>query len=682
MTVTSATSLLYLFRSKIEDAVGLVPGMGAEEKLKAVQFWNVVSEKLQEIVNNSAADINALALKMDEQNAEKQLSLDIGNEPTNNLVSGSNICSSDFINSPSNYTVCDDAGSQFVGPDISNNHCVVNYLAAGAALAGITENSLPKHLSGSLRHMEPLEHGVAATNSVTSTPDAPSDHFASVQTLSKSDCVTLSVLESCATELPVKENLLNSSPLVLHQVMSCNQSATDLPKTDSKQKRDQTKELNSNRTKSSTKSANGKIKSTKDVSVNSTVNVHSEQLSTDGMGSASVINGEKPFIGEADIHAELNPSSSEDSEKSVDGDLTDSKTELKKASLDDNAESSEEKPDDENLQWSQIKKPYLCTECHAQFSARGNLIVHLRRHTGEKPFSCSQCPARFSTKGNLKRHIKTHSGEKPWECNQCGTRFTEKKSLKVHMRRHTGEKPYQCQVCGKNFSQTGILQTHMAMHLDSKAHLCEHCGKSFRQKSQLRLHMLRHEGVKKFFCETCQARFLTKGDLERHTRVHTGERPFVCDLCGKSFTRQQSLNEHMNRHYGLKPYECKYCSRGFAEMSACYKHVKHHEKKVYNSEAQQPEDNPDERKSGSPESEVQQPPEANVQDVGYTVILHNTSQNVPSTVDSSIADTQDLNETVVIQTNSNTTNLDLGNTISDFTAINLLANASTHQQSF
>lgn len=40
--------------------------MGVTEKLKAVQFWNVVSEKLQDIVNKNAADINAVALKMDD----------------------------------------------------------------------------------------------------------------------------------------------------------------------------------------------------------------------------------------------------------------------------------------------------------------------------------------------------------------------------------------------------------------------------------------------------------------------------------------------------------------------------------------------------------------------------------------------------------------------------------------
>lgn len=41
----------------------MVSEMTAEEKLKAVQLWNVLSEKLQEIVNNSAADINALAFQ-------------------------------------------------------------------------------------------------------------------------------------------------------------------------------------------------------------------------------------------------------------------------------------------------------------------------------------------------------------------------------------------------------------------------------------------------------------------------------------------------------------------------------------------------------------------------------------------------------------------------------------------
>lgn len=49
----------------------LVPGMTADQKLKAVQHWNVVSEKLQDIVNSSAADIGALAFEHEEKDSEK-----------------------------------------------------------------------------------------------------------------------------------------------------------------------------------------------------------------------------------------------------------------------------------------------------------------------------------------------------------------------------------------------------------------------------------------------------------------------------------------------------------------------------------------------------------------------------------------------------------------------------------
>jgi KRAB domain-containing zinc finger protein len=244
-------------------------------------------------------------------------------------------------------------------------------------------------------------------------------------------------------------------------------------------------------------------------------------------------------------------------------------------------------------------KPYTCTDCQARFSTKGNLIVHRRRHSGERPYACPSCDASFSTKGNLKRHVKSHSGEKPWQCTQCGSRFTEKKSLKVHMRRHTGERPYQCSVCHKAFSQTSILQSHMAMHLNQRAHLCNQCGKSFRQKSQLRLHEQRHAGLRKYQCTLCQFKFLTKGDMERHKRVHTGERPFVCEECGKTFTRQQSLNEHMNRHWGLKPYQCKYCRKGFVEMSACYKHIKTHERSKSESENSKSEVSTDLQDSGN-----------------------------------------------------------------------------------
>jgi hypothetical protein len=43
----------------------MVHAMDAEEKLKAVQYWNIVSERLQDIVNHSVEDISALTFQME-----------------------------------------------------------------------------------------------------------------------------------------------------------------------------------------------------------------------------------------------------------------------------------------------------------------------------------------------------------------------------------------------------------------------------------------------------------------------------------------------------------------------------------------------------------------------------------------------------------------------------------------
>jgi hypothetical protein len=43
----------------------MVHAMDAEEKLKAVQYWNIVSERLQDIVNHSMEDISALTFQME-----------------------------------------------------------------------------------------------------------------------------------------------------------------------------------------------------------------------------------------------------------------------------------------------------------------------------------------------------------------------------------------------------------------------------------------------------------------------------------------------------------------------------------------------------------------------------------------------------------------------------------------
>lgn len=632
------STLLSAFKMKIEESVTLVPNMTAEEKLKAVQFWNVVSEKLQEIVNNSAADISALAFEMEKQQDGKKTSASAaGNDVLEQGADGSTMVHDPTALQETHVLeeLTDDSSRMPFRLDLMAS------VESPAIAEGISQSLIPSTSTTILTaETSPSLSYVASTGAplvVSSSPTTIAGHS--------------NALLMLASGMPLSQDGINlidvSRPSRLQELLSRSVSAGSPTKatTASNCK----KGINSSRKygvasgsgKSPMKAVTIRKRFTKNACKGNnlvTDSVIEENLMKNGSTLAEVVPGDdedgidensmlrnikiESVVAMNDKNGDLQRRFDENRSPVVENSVLVTVKPGKAVELigdeDEEEEEEEEEEEDEEGLDGDIEeviladpvvdqngkkmytctycqktyanasaykahkyshtKPYGCTECHARFTTRGNLIVHTRRHTGEKPYGCPQCKAKFSTKGNLKRHIRSHSGARPWECLQCGGRFTEKKSLTVHMRRHTGERPYQCTICGKQFAQTGILQTHMSMHMDQREHLCEHCGKSFRQKSQLRLHMMRHQGVRKYNCDQCDSKFLTKGDLERHHRTHTGERPFVCEMCGKTFTRQQSLNEHMNRHYGLKPYECKYCGKRFAEMSACYKHIKHHER--------------------------------------------------------------------------------------------------------
>ncbi|XP_071442805.1 uncharacterized protein [Hetaerina americana] len=545
MRVMSISNMLGVFKEKIEDAVSMVPDMIAEEKLRAVQFWNVVSERLQEIVNNSAADITALAFQLEKDKFPEYLDGSLtGLGVSSGIVSGFNTCggmASQLITG---------GGGTFVSPALMKKYI------GGEARSAL----IPTPMLGLQR-----SRTRGCRTSFTASGPLTSGHSSAILLSTPASCTSPSL--SIDSPFSVGMGLIvkgvgedenrGGNGLGINSVVEFAIG--------------EGKECNS---EVSTKEKNGQqlLNHVSDASTMQSDQVAEQSRGPDGSMVHLMIAADP--IESASNDSSISNSTSfmmTDSEPSSDRSLAQKEI---KINSDRNIQ-----PSDGNAEalGKNDNKQYNCHDCKSSFSSKGNLIVHIRRHTGEKPYVCVNCESRFSTKGNLKRHVKAHMGIKPWECTTCGGRFTEKKSLKVHMRRHTGEKPYQCKVCSKKFSQSGILQSHMAMHLNQKAHLCELCGKSFRQKSQLRLHTQRHQGVRKFDCPHCPAKFLTKGDMMRHKRTHTGERPFECSLCGKTFTRQQSLNEHKNRHYGYKPYKCKYCSKGFAEMSACYKHIKSHE---------------------------------------------------------------------------------------------------------
>lgn len=217
---------------------------------------------------------------------------------------------------------------------------------------------------------------------------------------------------------------------------------------------------------------------------------------------------------------------------------------------------------------------YDCEFCGKNFITPAQLTSHRWQHT--KPFQCETCFSRFASKGNLVIHRRRHTGEKPYGCHMCSGKFSTKGNLKRHSQTHSGEKPWHCQQCGGRFTEKKSLKIHMRKHTGERPYACKVCGKRFAQTGILHTHMAMHLDQKTHLCDLCGRSFRQKSQLRVHMMRHDGVRKFNCNHCKARFLTKADLERHQRVHNGEKPYPCDLCGKTFTRQQSLNEHMNRH----------------------------------------------------------------------------------------------------------
>ncbi|XP_022216254.2 transcription factor Ouib-like [Drosophila obscura] len=150
-----------------------------------------------------------------------------------------------------------------------------------------------------------------------------------------------------------------------------------------------------------------------------------------------------------------------------------------------------------------------------------------------------------------KRRKRQNRVNQNYICDQCGKHFNDKGNLNLHLVRHTGIRKFQCPECShKEYSQF-LLKMHIRVkHRKEAPYTCKYCDQHFVCSNKRYRHQRIHEGLKPertdkpYACNFCPHRCNSMSNLRKHEVVHSGDRPFRCEICDVAFNRMSNLRTH------------------------------------------------------------------------------------------------------------------------------------------
>lgn len=264
---------------------------------------------------------------------------------------------------------------------------------------------------------------------------------------------------------------------------------------------------------------------------------------------------------------------------------------------------------------------HTCHICLHTFTAKNNLVRHIRLHTGYKPYKCTICSVSFTRRDDLKGHILKHNYSKPYRCNICGKGYTDRSCVRNHMRKEHGMMlRHVCQQCGEGFSdpskflehkrnhpvlkkyECGLCSyvgntflsyhTHMRSHTQSKSYHCTKCIFTTTEATAYSGHIQKHRNevdFTEYMCCFCDEEYSTYDDLIRHEHAHTQSGPCSCNTCGSDYSYAMTLKDPVMTHENspATDYWCTECNQGFDSEDVFQDHIQqvHEVEIVDNSEA-------------------------------------------------------------------------------------------------